>query len=286
MEELLKQQRLRLLQQGVPDSDDENRDEPQWHYETEDHLDEVEDDWLIKFPRPIRHRQRNSRRTPSWPWSPRRWPHTCLSNITTDLKETPEQRISPCVESHFSKRRSESRSESESGSQSDSRNENKEKTNKVSAINKSKTESRMKLEGCQDKVREVQTLKDSILKFPFHRHLTATCTISLFIFNFIILDHFDHHFTYPFRRFTLEDLKDCKKHFNLQTKALHWAKTEQTHPAILDSTRLHKTPETRPNLPAKDLHMNTLVSVILHLAGRLRISQSNPQFCLNFYSYT
>ncbi len=185
----------------------------------------------MKFPRPIRPRRRSSRRTPSWPWSPRRWPHTCLSNATTEVKETLEQRISPRGESHFSKRRSESEnsrseckertnkveSESKSKSKSDSRNKSKEKTNKVKAINKSKTESRIKLEGRQNTVRKVQTLKDSILKFPFHRHLTATCTIPNFIFNFIVLDHFDHHFTYPFRRFTLEDLKDCEKHFSLQT---------------------------------------------------------------------
>jgi len=158
--------------------------------------------------------------------------------------------------------------------------------NKVKAINNSKIESKIKPEGWQDKVREVQTLKDSILKFPSHQHLTVTCTISLFTFNFIVLDHLDHHFTYPFRKFTLEDLKDCEKHFSLQSKALHWAKTEQTHPAIFESTRLHGNPETRPNLLTKDLHRNTLVSVTLPLAGRLRTSESNPQFCLNFYSYT
>jgi len=70
--------------------------------------------------------------------------------------------------------------------------------NKVKAINNSKIESKIKPEGWQDKVREVQTLKDSILKFPSHQHLTVTCTISLFTFNFIVLDHLDHHFTYPF----------------------------------------------------------------------------------------
>jgi hypothetical protein len=95
----------------------------------------------MKFLRPIRHRQRNSRRTPSWPWSPRWWPHTCLSNTTTEVKETPEQRISPCGESHFSKRRSESenrKSESKSESKSDSRHESKEKANKVKATKNQK----------------------------------------------------------------------------------------------------------------------------------------------------
>jgi len=147
----------------------------------------------------------------------------------------------------------------------------------VKAINKSKTknrirletESRIKSEGRQDKDkdRKIQTRKDSIVKFSFHRPFTATCTISNLTFNFIVLDHLDHHLTYPFRKFTFEDLKDCEKHFSTQMKALHWAKTEPTHPAILESTRLHGNPETRPNLLAKDLHRNTLVSPTLHLAG-------------------
>ena len=37
---------MRLLQQGVPDLDDKGGDEPQWHYEAEDYLDEVENDSL------------------------------------------------------------------------------------------------------------------------------------------------------------------------------------------------------------------------------------------------
>jgi hypothetical protein len=71
--------------------------------------------WQMKFPRPIRHRRRNSRRTPSWPWSPRRWPHTCFSNTTTEQKEPPERKISPRGENHFSKRRSEDDNKSKSG---------------------------------------------------------------------------------------------------------------------------------------------------------------------------
>jgi hypothetical protein len=35
---------VRLLQQGVLDSNNEDGDELQWHYEAEDHLDEVEED--------------------------------------------------------------------------------------------------------------------------------------------------------------------------------------------------------------------------------------------------
>jgi hypothetical protein len=69
--------------------------------------------WPTKFQKPIRRRQKNSKRTPLWPWSPRRWPHTCLSNTTTEVKETQERKISPRGENHFSKRRSDD-SESES----------------------------------------------------------------------------------------------------------------------------------------------------------------------------
>jgi hypothetical protein len=46
MERFLEQQRLELLQQGVPDSDDEDWDGPQWPDETEDGLDKEEDDSL------------------------------------------------------------------------------------------------------------------------------------------------------------------------------------------------------------------------------------------------
>jgi hypothetical protein len=44
MERFLEQQRLELLRQGAPDSDDEDWDGPQWPDEREDCLDEEEDD--------------------------------------------------------------------------------------------------------------------------------------------------------------------------------------------------------------------------------------------------
>jgi hypothetical protein len=80
-------------------------------------------------------------------------------------------------------------------SKSENRNDSKRKTNKVKTINNSKPKFRIKLEGRQDKIGKVQTLKNSILqKFSFRRHLTATCTIYIPFFNFVVLDHFDHHF--------------------------------------------------------------------------------------------
>jgi hypothetical protein len=91
-------------------------------------------------------RRRSSRRTPSWPWSPKWWPHTCLSNTTTEVKETLEWGISPRGENHFSKRRSEdddkSKSkDSKSESESESKNTKKESENKdiITMMTKSKT---------------------------------------------------------------------------------------------------------------------------------------------------
>jgi hypothetical protein len=131
----------------------------------------------------MRRHRRNLKRTPSWLWSPRQWPHTCLSNTATDQNKTQERRISPHGESHFSKRRSESESKNKeikeiityskstktkSESESESKNKSKEKANKVKAISRPKNKIRTKLKGQQDKVKKFQALKDSILKFSFH----------------------------------------------------------------------------------------------------------------------
>ncbi len=153
----------------------------------------------------------------------------------------------------------------------------KVKADKAKAIKRPKNKIRTELKRQQDKIRKFQALKDSILKFSFHLHLTATFIISILLFNSVLSDHFYHHFMYPSQPFTSKDFKDCEKPFSLQTKALHSAKTAKTHPAILESTRLPRNPETRPNILAKDLHRNTLVPVTLPLIGRPRISESNIQ---------
>jgi len=176
-------------------------------------------------------------------------------------------------------------SESKSESKSENRNDSKRKTNKVKDINNSKTEFRIKLEGRQDKVRKVQTLKNSILKFSFHWHLTATVTMYIPFFNFFVLDHFDHHCIYPFQSFTFKDFKDCEKHYSVQMKFLHSAKTAKTHPAILESTILPRTPETRPTELTRDLGRNILVPVTLPLIGQPRTSESNIQID-SFFSNT
>jgi hypothetical protein len=46
MEEFLELQRMELLRQGAPDSDNEDWDEPQWPDEREDCPDKEEDDSL------------------------------------------------------------------------------------------------------------------------------------------------------------------------------------------------------------------------------------------------
>jgi hypothetical protein len=197
--------------------------------------------WNKKFQGPMRHHQRNLKRTQSWLWSPRRWPHTCLSNTATEQNETQELRISPHGESHFSKRRSESESRNkeikeiitcskskETRSESESKNESKEKANRVKAINRPKNEIRTKLKGQQDKVRKFQSLKDSILKLSFHQYLTATFTISILFFNSVVSDYFDHHFVYPLQICTSEKLKDCENHFILRMKALQEKLTPQS----------------------------------------------------------
>jgi hypothetical protein len=93
----------------------------------------------MKFPMPIKHRQRNSRRTPSWPWSQRRWPRTCLSSTTTELKNPPTRKISPRGENPFSKRRSEDDNKSKS---KDSQSKSKSESESESKDTKRKSESK------------------------------------------------------------------------------------------------------------------------------------------------
>jgi hypothetical protein len=79
--------------------------------------------WHNKHPAPTRHPPRNSKRTPSWAWSPRPWPPTCFSNITMTRNATAtwKCRISHHGGSHFSKRRSESEGKRNQKSESQKR---------------------------------------------------------------------------------------------------------------------------------------------------------------------
>jgi hypothetical protein len=230
-----------------------------------------------------------------------------------EQKETPERKISPLGENHFSKRseddnKNESRevtidsrttatkSESENKSQdimTDSKTKGTKrkeqnvtaKADKAEAIKRTKNEIKVELESQQDKFRKYLALKEPILQFSFHLHLAATFTISILFFNYVLSDHFDHHFMYPFRTFTLKDFRGCEKHFSLQMKALHLARTAATQPAIPESTSLPRNPETRPNILTKDLHRNTLVPVTLQLIGQPRNSENITQIDSFVFTY-
>jgi hypothetical protein len=273
--------------------------------------------WQTKFPRPIKHCHRNSRRTPSWPWSQRRWPHTCLSSTTTVLKNPPTQKISPSGENPFSRRRSEDDnkskskdSERESKSESESENKDTErkseskdimtimpdsktketkrfqhnataKADKVEAIKRTKYEIRIKPERQLDKFRKYLTLTKQILQVSSHLHLAAAFAISLLIFNYLLSDHFDH----LFRTFTFNNFRACEMHCFLRMKASHWAKTAATQLAIPESTRSPRNPETRPDLLNKDICRNTLIPVTLQLISRTRSSENNTQIDSFIFTY-
>jgi len=72
------------------------------------------------------------------------------------------------------------------------------KADKAKAIKRTKNEIRIELESQQDKFRKYLALKEPILQFSFHLHLAAAFTISILFFNYVLSDHFDHHFMYPF----------------------------------------------------------------------------------------
>jgi hypothetical protein len=68
--------------------------------------------WHSKLPAPTRHPPKNSKRTPSWAWSPRPWPPTCSLNTTmgrSGTTTTLRWRTFHHGGSHFSKIRSESK---------------------------------------------------------------------------------------------------------------------------------------------------------------------------------
>jgi hypothetical protein len=90
---------------------------------------------------------------------------------------------------------------------------------------------------------------------------------------------------YPFQKFTFKDFKDCEKHYSGQMKVLPSTKTAKTHQAILESTRLPRTPGTQPNVLARDLHRNILVLITLPLIGQPRTSEGNIQIDSFLFQY-
>ncbi len=81
--------------------------------------------------------------------------------------------------------------------------------------------------------------------------------ILIFIFNYIVLDHSDNHFS----NFNIETLRDCEKPRHLQIKTRFWAKITITKLAIFELTKSTRNSENQLDLPAKNLHRNILIPI-------------------------
>jgi hypothetical protein len=268
------------------------------------------------FPRPIRHLQKNSKRTPSWLWSPRRWPPTCSSGTTTAIKEFQNRPISPLGWNHFSKRRSESKNYSESENESkryknrsrnkDSESSKRESENKgiqpksenkimtfmtesktketakideVKTLNKTKNESRIRLGQRLDKMIEPD------LQVSLHLHFATAFTISIVIFSYLVFSIsiliFNYllldHFDHHLPTITFKDLRDREKSRALRIKARLLAKMPATKLAIPELTKTPRNLQNQLDLLAKDLHRNILIPITSRSKGLLRNAESNIQ---------
>ncbi len=165
-----------------------------------------------KFRKPIRHLRKNSKRTPLWPWFPRRWPPTCSSGTTTEIKDHTEQPISPHGRNHFSKRRSESESYKNKSESTNSKSEDKDKNartnetfqdhqhnvtakaDEVENMSKTKREVRITIGKQLENGRKFLTLTKPDLPFLLHPYLATAFTIHILIFNESLFFHFHHYF--------------------------------------------------------------------------------------------
>jgi hypothetical protein len=84
------------------------------------------------------------------------------------------------------------------------------KADEVKAIKRTRNEIRIKPERQLEKIRKYLALTEPNLPFSFHLHLATAFTISILIFNYILSDHFDHHF----QTFTFKDFRPCEKHYS------------------------------------------------------------------------
>ncbi len=164
------------------------------------------------FRKPIGHLRKNSKRTPLWPWFPRRWPPTCSSGLTTEIKDHSKQPILPRGRNHFSKRRSESESYKNKSENTNSKSEDKDKTartnktfqdhqhnvtakaDEVETISKTKREVRITIGKQLEDGRKFLTLTKPHLPFLLHLYLTTAFTIHILIFNGFLFFHFHHYF--------------------------------------------------------------------------------------------
>jgi hypothetical protein len=123
------------------------------------------------------------------------------------------------------------------------------------------------------------------LQAAFHLPCTSAFTTSIEIliyltfiipilnFNYLLLDHLDHHF----QTFNFGNFRVCEKHCDSRKIASLWAKTTVTQLANPDSTRSFGDPEPRPNILTRNLYRNTLVPISLQPIGQLRNSENYTQ---------
>jgi hypothetical protein len=81
----------------------------------------------------------------------------------------------------------------------------------VKTISRTKNEIRIKKGKQLDKGRKHLTLTEPDLPLSFHLHLATAFTISILIFNYVLLHHFHHHF----QTFNSKDLRDREKPHSL-----------------------------------------------------------------------
>jgi hypothetical protein len=106
-------------------------------------------------------------------------------------------------------------------------------------------------------------------------------TISILIFNYLLLDHLDHHS----QTFTFGNFRVCEKHCDSRKTASLWAKTEVTQLGTPDSTKPLGDPEPRPNILTRNLYRNTLVPISLQSIGRHRNSEKYTQTDSFIFTY-
>jgi hypothetical protein len=163
MEEFLKLQRMELLRQGAPDSDNEDWDNPQWPEEREDCPDKEEDDSLENADLAFTRRSESENKS-------RKIVRTKITGLKT--KKTKRTRVKESW---------------------------KVKADKVKAIRKdlkrSETETEKEIKRRQAKIEKFLALKDSILKFSFLLHLQLHLS-----FLFYLPIPF-HHLHFPFFMF-------------------------------------------------------------------------------------
>jgi hypothetical protein len=270
-----------------------------------------------KFRKPIGHRQKNSERTPLWPWYPRRWPPTCSSDTTTEIKDQP---ISPRGRNHFSKRRSESESYKNKSESTNSKSENKDKNASESESYKNKSEDKDKnaktnktfqdhpnnvtakadkVETISEAKREVKitigkqlkngrkflTLTKPDLPFLLHLYLATAFKNHILIFNGFLFFHFHHYFQPVSLRASGIAHFDihCKNHnFTFKTPTANEATTPHSEVAICTQPLISIT-----RLLLNTTNGNSLVPLLVENKLRKESTRNfwKPPFMESCYSH-